>query len=139
MNLKKLFNGKRVLSLILAILMVTPTATSFFPQGFNVAKAEDATSTYVPIAVGKTLGECFPGNGDGGEGHIFARYVYEEVLGNDAGDPIDNIIAYEITDEDVVEVEYITNVNIANKSALKDLTGIQNFKKLQQLFIQINC
>lgn len=115
----------------LCALVITSAIFPCLSSGNNTAKA---MQQYSNICAGVKLSDCFPDKN-------FEKYVYKNVLKKSNWKS--NQGQYILTDSDIYIITNATTeltfYTISSKDIIKDYTGIQNFKKLQQLFIQINC
>lgn len=113
---------KRVLSLFMSVLLVTPV---FVHLASNLAvKAESEKVEYVPVAEGKKLEDCFPDP-------AFAWYVYKNILKR-----LDEGVFYRdyvLCHLDVALIENTRRIDVYGNSCIRDLTGIQSLKNLAYL------
>ena len=138
--MQKLFNPriakflKRTMCLTLAAFVLIPAVAYSIPNGFTSAKA---ASSYEPVGVGKKLVDCFPG-----EDRLFAKYVYEKVLGKSDWDS--KCGEYQLADNDVQAIQNCTKIDMTqsvfakDKQKCSDVTGIQNFTNLTYLDLSHN-
>lgn len=120
---------KPCLNFLFCVLIISITFSYAFSSN-NTAKAISKSST---ITSGKKLSSFFPDEN-------FEKYVYKCVLKKTNWKA--NKGSYILTDSDVSLITNhtteLTFYTTSQKDMVKDYTGIQNFKKLSQLFIQIN-
>ena len=116
---------KKMVSLVLAFLMVAPTIVQL---NSNLAVQAAEPNEYVPIAAGKTLGECFPDV-------EFRNYIYNMVIMSSQESKLHKLQTrrYRLTQSDVDDIKMRSIIIINYNDNLKNLTGIQNFESLNFL------
>lgn len=116
---------KKMVSLVLAFLMVAPMIAHL---NSNLVVQAVEPNVYVPIAEGKTLGECFPDA-------EFRNYIYNMIIMSSRENKLHKLQTrkYRLTQSDVNDIKMRSVIIINYNDKLKDLTGIQNFESLNFL------
>lgn len=110
---------KKLSSLLLAVLFIMPIIVLSLSRNCTDVNAEEA---YTKVDVGVSIGSCFIDEN-------FAGIIYERTLGHN----IDNFsMDYKLTPKDVEAIKSLVFLNV-DCMGIHDLTGIQNFEKLESL------